>query len=745
MEYLNIRKIKDKSISSLLLKKIMDIFNDPIISRRIAAVLGISAFISCIATYISLTTKYYDTNTVYWLLNLDLILLLMLGIIVAKKVASLWVENKQGIAGSKIHARLVFMFSLLAATPAVIMAVFSVLFFYFGIQSWFNDRVSTAVNESMTVAKAYLEEHQHVMRVDILAMGNDLNRDSGLLLGNQKGFSKFVQTQAQLRNLSEAIVFNKSREILAKSDLSFSLIFNPISDEDLYKAESEDVVLLLSEDYDKIRALIKLDNFSDAYLLAGRFVDAKVVSHLESVKAAVKEYTELEDKRSQLQISVTILFLVVAFILLFISIWLGLMLSQKMIEPIGDLIRASARISSGDLSVRIDETTNDDEISQLAIAFNHMTKQIELQRDQVMEANFKLDERRRFTEAVLSGASSGVIGLDNRGVITLVNNTALDLLQLNQPELINRDLLELIPEIEGAFREAFKNPEKPGESQIEYIVKEGNQEIIKILLVRVTVEQGKGEDVGAVVTFDDITLLVAAQRQSAWSDVARRIAHEIKNPLTPIQLSAERLKRKYLKQIKEDPETFSKCIDTIIRQVDVIGRMVNEFSDFARMPTSIKNKTDVIDICKSAYLLQKQAHPEISFEFFSFEENIFAKCDKEQITQVITNLLQNAIDSITESSIENGEIFVKLSNKSDNIIIEIIDNGIGLPSENRDKLTEPYITTRKKGTGLGLAIVKKILKDHSGDIKLEDIDKSNPDNKDFKSGAHIIVSFPKDN
>ena len=694
------------------------------LSRYVAIALAIAAVISGVATYVVMTHQSTEINTAFWLLNLDLILLMLLGTVIARQVVKLWSRRKMGIAGSRLHVRFVFVFSFLAAAPAILMAIFSSVFLYFGVQAWFNDRVSTAVNESLEVAQAYLREHQQVMRADVLAMANDLNRAAPMLIEHQAQFDQYMQTQSALRNLPEAMVFEADGDVMARSHLSVSLELDPLPKKAIEEAKAGDVVLLTGDMHDRIRAVVKLDRYIDAYLYVGRIVDANVLLHMQRTQNAVNEYTTLEGRQAKLQISITALFLAVALLLLLAAVWFGLVFSQQLVGPISALITAAEKVSAGDLTARVNVAEEDDEIALLGNSFNHMTSQLKRQQDDILAAN-------RMLAAVLSGASSGVIGLDHDGVITLANNKAEELLLGKvdmQENLIGRKLADFIPQV-GEQHEK--------DMQLEYAVANGPR---RTVLVRVTAEQG-GE--GAVATIDDISPLVSAQRKAAWSDVARRIAHEIKNPLTPIQLSAERLKRKYLPQIQDDPETFEKCTDTIIRQVHDIGHMVNEFSNYARMPIPVKKSENIVEVCQDALVLLRQAHPEIGFGFIASEPSIEANCDRSQLSQVMTNLLQNAIDSIHERQLTvtgEGRVKIIVEQRGTNIAITVDDNGLGLPAKVKDHLLEPYVTTKKKGSGLGLAIVRKIMEDHGGSVVLDD-----SYHQDLKTGAKAVIVFPREN
>lgn len=710
------------------------------IVNKLAVTLTIAAIGAGFATYGALTATPpfgNDPNTVSLLLTLDLVLLLLLGAIIARRLVALWIERRRGLAGSRLHVRLVGMFSLLAAMPAIVMAAFAAVFFYVGIQSWFSERVRTAINESTEVAEAYLHEHQQVIRADVLAMANDLNREAPRLIGDPQRFGQVVATQAALRALTEAIVFDGSGRMLARSGLSYTLEFEPIPESALERARDGEVVLMVGDGEDRVRALVRLDRFVDTFLFVGRLVDPRVLSHMENVQEAASSYAELEGRRSSLQITFTLIFVVVALLLLMAAVWLGLHLATTLVAPISSLISAAERVRAGDMSARVPEALPEDEIGSLSRAFNRMTSQLESQRRELMEANHQLDQRRRFTEAVLEGVSAGVVGLDAEGRIHLPNNSAARLLGVDDPEsLTGCRLVDIVPEMGGLIGMLKRRPHRLVEGQVQ--IRRPDVPVCT-LLVRISAETQGNELRGFVVTFDDVTELLSAQRKAAWADVARRIAHEIKNPLTPIQLSAERLRRKYLKEITSDPETFQTCTDTIVRQVGDIGRMVDEFSAFARMPSPVMKEQNLSELCRQAIFLQSSAHPEIRYARDLPSGPLTAVCDGRQMSQALTNLLQNAADSIEGRRQAGridppGEIRVLLCERGEDVGITVEDNGRGLPVEERDRLTEPYVTTRAKGTGLGLAIVKKIMEDHGGELLLADR---------HEGGARVGLTIPR--
>ncbi|MEX2648548.1 MAG: PAS domain-containing sensor histidine kinase [Alphaproteobacteria bacterium] len=700
---------------------------DPRVTRWLAIGLTAAALASGGATYALWTQsgpEGPDADAILILLNIDLVLLLSLGVVVSRRLVHLWSERRRGLAGARLHARLVALFGLVAITPTIVVAVFSATFFNFGLDAWFSDRVRTALGESKEVAQAYYEEHRQNIRAEVLAMSRDIARSASKLLNDQRLFNRFLESQAELRSLTEAMVFTGDGRIIARSGLAFSITLEPISLDILERAALEDAVILDSDNDDRVRALTKLDTLADAYLVVGRFVDARVLGHVARVTAATDEYVRLEGRRSGLTVTFALIYVVVALLLLFAAIWVGLIVATQLATPIGELMVAAERVRSGDLGARVPGTRADDEIGRLGRSFNRMTDQLEAQRRELMEANRQIDSRRRFTESVLSGVSAGVIGLDADTRIELPNRSALRLLGLQDSQVSGHGIAEVFPEIVPLLDEARRDGAGRAEDQIE--VQRGRRTLT--LFVRVARERQSGVDEGGfVVTFDDVSALVAAQRTAAWADVARRIAHEIKNPLTPIQLSAERLKRRYLRQITIDPETFTACTDTIVRQVTNLGRMVDEFSTFARLPAPTFAEENVTDLVNQAVVLQEIAHPTIVFARRSPPDLVVALCDGRQIMQVLTNLLQNAVDAIEArpapadgTLLARGRIEASLEVLGSSYAIEVVDNGRGLPQGRRESLTEPYVTTRAKGTGLGLAIVHRIVQDHGGVLTLDD-------------------------
>lgn len=443
--------------------------------RRFAILLSIAAVVAGGATYAALTglsltgprTGSADAETVFVLLNIDLVLLLILAVMVVHGLVKLWLQRRRGSAGSRLHIRLATLFSLVAAAPAIIVVVFSAMFFDFGIQGWFSERVRTALDQSLAVAEAYLEEHRKTIRADILAMANDINRDGIALADNRQRLQQVLNVQAALRNLPEAVIFTGDGRVLARTDLSLSFEFGVVPAAAIERAAAGDVVVLTSKEDDRVRALVRLDSFVDTYLFVGRFVESAVLDHMERVQRAVSEYRETDTRRSSIQITFTMLFVMVAVLLLLAAVWIGLLFARSIARPLSQLVSGAERVRAGDLSAQVPETRDDDEIASLSRAFNRMTRQLASQRQELVEANRQIDARRRFTEKVLEGVSAGVVGVDGEGRITLVNRSALALLGITHDQAANRPVSELLPEIDEPLRKAADRPDRVVQTEVE--------------------------------------------------------------------------------------------------------------------------------------------------------------------------------------------------------------------------------------------------------------------------------------
>lgn len=707
--------------------------------RRLAfllAALSIGAGIATVALMTDTAAIREQADSLRWLLILDGILLILLSVVVARRVINLWRARQRGSAGAGLQGRLVMLFALIAVTPAVLVAVFSYSFLNFGLEAWFNERVSKALRESVGVTQAYLKEHRESIASQAFSLASALDQNAPSLIQRPWEFSSVLTAQATRRELPEAIVVDRVGNIVARSDFAISTVVEDIPEGAFESADKGEVALLASENTDKVRALARLNRFVGTYVLIEKFVDPRVLQHITGIRQSFDEYKQLEETRSGVQISFVLIYMIAVLILLLAATWIGMTFSAQLAEPVIKLIDAAGKVSKGDLSTRVKDVSRGDEIGVLSKAFNNMTARIASQQDGLIAANTELDERRRFTETVLAGVSAGVIGLDAEQRINLPNRSAFELLATDFEKHLGENLGDVIPELAEPLELSKARPDRLQQSEVSI----ARNNVQKTFLVRVAAEQIEGRTIGYVVTFDDVTDLLSAQRKAAWADVARRIAHEIKNPLTPIQLSAERLTRKYLKEIESDPETFKKCTDTIIRQVADIGRMVDEFSSFARMPQPEIRPENLSELCRQAVFLEQNRGDEIRYEMTLPEADVTLNCDARQISRVLTNLMKNAAESI-DGAKQNGDsdvqgivhLALSLSDDQQHVQVEIEDDGRGLPTEDRGRLTEPYVTTRSKGTGLGLAIVKKIIEEHGGTLELQDRD---------PRGAHIKLAFP---
>ncbi|MDC0073487.1 PAS domain-containing sensor histidine kinase [Alphaproteobacteria bacterium] len=686
-------------------------------------VLVISAFLAAIATFLAINDSGpfpFTRETVRPLLALDALILIALVFLLIRRLLELWVDRRRGYAGSKLQSRIVGVVSLITLIPTVIVSLGSVLFINRGVEVWFSESTSKAINQSVIIAEAYVFENRKNIESDVRAVASQMEPRLNLLRsGQERAFTRALTFFSKARGLTEAIVIDGNQVILSASPMSETLTTDGPFDVDVFiRAKSGEVVLTKGSNESRVRALKRLDVLTDTYLVVGRLIDPQVLGYAERVRSARAEYEKLESDRSGLEIGLAMVFVLMALLMLSIAILFGLLFTKRLVRPISDLVKATARVRSGNLSTRVPEGNKDDEFGTLSRAFNRMTSQLQEQRNELIDANQLLDTRRRFTETILAGVSSGVIALDNNFTVVLPNKPACQLLDSNEKELIGKSLKKIIPELGQLLDKSFNR----SGSLVEGEVSVTKNNIINQYFVRVVGDKQDDIIKGYVITLDDISELVSAQRRAAWSDIARRIAHEIKNPLTPIKLSADRLKRKYGNQIHSDIQTFNDCTDSIIRQVDEIGRMVNEFSNFARMPAPEFRKEDLSSLIKEVYFIEKQTYPDIKLDFTS-NEKIEINCDRQQISRALINVVKNAAEAIINSNkkVHNPEINILLEVNKYKVVINVEDNGPGFPLDKINQLTEPYVTSRAGGTGLGLAIVKKIVEDHDGSLLLENI------------------------
>ena len=652
-------------------------------------------------------------------------LLVLMAYVVTARATQLWKRARTGMIGTRLQSRIVIMFCVMSIVPTITVALFSAFFFDYGIKSWFDTRVSTALEDSVTVAGAYLEEHKSAIRSDALSLASYIQPQLPVLIANPPAFQQMLNEQIATYHLSEAVLFD-NQHVVARTALSFSLSFERLPETIMNRVQHGEVVVMGDEE-DKIQAAMRLSSTPPLYLLVSRTVDPTVLDHMESARTTVAQYQQLQGEIKSLQRQFLFVFVLVALLVLMAAVWAGMMLAVRLIDPLIALMAATERVRAGDYSSKVPEGRADDEVANLGRTFNRMTSQLEAQRRDLINANRQIDERRRFTEAVLSGVSAGVIALDREYRVTLRNRIALELLD-HQGEIQEQPITRWLPELEPLLKQAAAKPDRIASADM--VVE---REAARITLhVQVTAEQFNETIEGYIVTFDDISELVIAQRSAAWADVARRIAHEIKNPLTPITLSTERLRKKFADEVTSDRESYERYLDTIARHTKDIGRMVEEFVGYARMPGVQLKEENFSALLRRAVFSEQTVHPDISYTLDA-PEQLMLRCDEAQLRQVFTNLLKNAAEALEQQQTPR-EIRIALHEEPQEVTVTIRDNGSGFPADKISTLTEPYVTTRTKGTGLGLAIVKRTMEEHRGSLTLANAQ---------DGGALVTLIFPR--
>jgi two-component system nitrogen regulation sensor histidine kinase NtrY len=690
--------------------------------RWLAPFAVVLALLTAFLTFVVLTglTRIEPTRQVavsFMLLNGATILVLV-GIIV-HEVWQLMQARRRGRAAARLHVQIVSLFSIIAVLPAVLVAVVANVTIDRGLDRLFSGPTREVIQNSLIIARAYMQEHAQLIRGDILGMANDIVHARPLYDQDRKSFRELLTANAAVRNLPGAMLIDKDRNILETAQTGIQLAFAAPPAEFLSNVNDNEPEIAVLPDENYVAAVIRLRAFNDTFLYVARQLDPRVVAQLKQTEASVAEYAEIESRRLGLQVNFALIFAVIALTILMASILIGLNFANWLVAPIRRLMSAASIVSTGDLHVQVPVLRSEGDLAQLGETFNKMTQELRTQRDELVSASDLIDSRRRFIEAVLSSASAGIIGVDASGSVGILNRSAEKLIGHAESETLDHPLSDVLPELDDMIKTAREGTQRLVQGQIT-ITRDGHE---RNLSVRVTAEQTSQTRDSYIITLDDITELVSAQRTSAWADVARRIAHEIKNPLTPIQLSAERIRRKFGKVITEDKAIFEQCTDTIVRQVDDIRRMVDEFSRFARMPKPVIEGEDVADTVRQAVFLMRVGNPDIDINAEIKTDPMRAQFDRRLISQALTNIIKNAteaIEAVPPEEIGKGRIDVIAARENDDIVIDVIDNGIGLPKVSRARLLEPYVTTREKGTGLGLAIVGRVLEDHGGKIELND-------------------------
>jgi two-component system nitrogen regulation sensor histidine kinase NtrY len=651
------------------------------------------------------------------------ILVLVLIGVVATEAFGLFKARRAGAAAAGLHVRIVALFSFVAALPAVLVAIVATITIERGLEPWFSDRMRDAIFRSVELADAYAKAQCRSLGREIRLMGDDLSRVRPALDSERQWFDGFLTSRAAALGLPVAALVTAGGETLARAKIDV-LPNVPMPDKDAFDdaAQSADPICIVPREGRVFGALMKLPAFPDTFLHVAREVDALAIESPALARNAAVEYLAIDARRKGVQVAFASMYALIAMILLLSAIWLGLSFANRLVAPIRRMIHATDQVASGNFYVQVPVRKSEGDLGHLSSTFNKMTAELRHQRDSLVNANDQIDRRRRFSEMVLSGVSSGVMSVDKDGRMVLANRSAERLLGVAASQF-GKPLVDLVPELAPLLKEALAGRHRQVQGQVA-LARAGQDRLLNVRMA----QEAEGGGHGVIITLDDISELVAAQRTAAWADVARRIAHEIKNPLTPIQLSAERLKRRFGRMLSDaspdDKAVFAQCTDTIVRQVDDIRRMVDEFSSFARMPKPQPERENLAETVQQVVFLMRMGHPDVEIVSRLPDEETPALFDRRLISQALTNIIKNATEAIAAVPAEErgqGVVVVELRKEPGGILaIEITDNGKGLPKDQRQRLLEPYMTTREGGTGLGLAIVGKILEDHGGGIELLD-------------------------
>lgn len=698
-----------------------------------------TALLSAFLTFIvlsGLTPIEPTKQVVYSFLLINAATILLLVAIITREVWQVVQARRRGRAAARLHVQIVGLFSVIAVLPAVLVAIVANVTIDRGLDRLFSGPTREVIQNSLIIARAYTYEHAQLINGDILGMANDIANARPLFVQDRRTFLDLLTKSASTRNLPGTMLLDKDGNVVLSAQTGIRQAFATPPKEllDNVGEDKPEISVFPEENY--VAAVVRLRSFDDTFLYVARLLDPRVIGQLRQTQASVAEYAQIEARRLGIQVAFALMFAVIALTILMASVLIGLNFANWLVAPIRNLMSAANTVSTGDLHVQVPVHKSEGDLAQLGETFNKMTQELRTQRDELVSASDLIDSRRRFIEAVLSSASAGIIGVDASGNVGILNRSAEKLIGHAESETLDHPLSDVLPELDDMMKTAREGTQKLVQGQIT-ITRDGHE---RNLSVRVSAEQtGQSRD-SYIITLDDITDLVSAQRTSAWGDVARRIAHEIKNPLTPIQLSAERIRRKFGKVIIEDKGIFEQCTDTIVRQVDDIRRMVDEFSRFARMPKPVMEGEDVADTVRQAVFLMKVGHPDLDIETEIKQDPMRAQFDRRLISQALTNIIKNATEAIEQvppEELGKGRIDVIAAHENDDIVIDVIDNGIGLPKTARSRLLEPYVTTRQKGTGLGLAIVGRVLEDHGGRIELKDASDFRPGQR----GAWMRLRF----
>jgi len=714
--------------------------------RRLMALPGILAVVGALIAaaisfviLIGLTRIEPNNRIALTLIAINTGFILVLIALIAREAHRIITARRIGKAASRLHVRVVAMFALVAAVPAILIAIIASITLQVGLDRWFEIRTKTIINSSLSIAEAYVQENARNLQGTTVSMANDLDGNRAVYNLDPGGFERLLRDQARGRALAHAALMRADGSVIMQVTTTQDVDIPSPPAEALQVAGDGQPVLIEPRVRNIVGAILKLKQIPDAYLYTLRLVDPEVIRARQLVRANAEDYRDLEGNRTATQVAFALSYLGLTLVIVISAIWTGIAVADRLVRPIRQMIGAADEVSTGNLDVQVPVRDSDGDVASFAATFNTMIRELKSQRTEVLTARDEMDERRRFSEAVLAGVTAGVIGVDHDGHITIVNRSAETMLDLSSSKAMGKTITAVLPHVGRVFEIARESRRAVYREQVTFLRSSGE----RTFNVQVTVEEAenRNEPRSYVVTVDDITDLVQAQRSTAWADVARRIAHEIKNPLTPIQLSAERIRRRFGKVIVEDREVFDQCTDTIIRQVGDIGRMVDEFSSFARMPKPAMQTMDLREALREASFLVEVSQADIKFERRFDNGPLVGTFDSRMIGQAIGNVIKNAaeaIEAVTYGDGQSGAILIRASKVRNFIVVDVIDNGKGLPRENRQRLLEPYMTTREKGTGLGLAIVKKIIEEHGGRLELHDA----PSDFHGGRGAMIRIILP---
>ncbi len=724
----------------------LSIFQNTKINKFLTLVFVLLGPILAIVTFISADLFQKTTSTVLLrnLLLLDLIYVLVIAGLVAIRITRLILLRRSRTSGSRLHTRLTKVFTLIALLPTIIVAIFATVSINFGLEGWFSSNVQKVVQNSMMAAKAYENEQKQYLINDLNYLANVLNNEISKNRLIEEGYIRNVLSKYQPNSISESFIIDFTGEIRLRGERSYLFDFEKISNADIDKAISGEIIVIKDWPTNEFRAIKKLTEFNNRLLYVSRIVDGNILKLLDETQDTVLLYQKIENERYGLLFKFGLLYIAFSVVMILIAVWMALWFAERLSKPVGRLAEAAKKVGSGDFDIKVMEENTKDEIAFLSKVFNRMTNRLKNQRNKLLENNKMVEHQREFLEAIISGVNGGIISINKEEKIEIINNAAKIILKLKKDKHFeNHEISKVIKEFNPILKK-IKKLDLDFMSE-ELIINKNNSSLHILLRISKRNIDSKVYE-GFILTFDDITDLIYAQRNAAWVDVARRIAHEIKNPLTPIKLSAEQLKKKVFSKSNISELNIVEYSEMIIRQTEVLQRIVDEFSEFARMPEPQKKVININDLVKSSVLLQKAVYDNIQFNLHlnDLSSNIFG--DTAMLSQALTNLLKNSAESINSSNnqLTNKNKIVGIidifTNLNHNFLeIKIFDTGIGLNNK-ISNFFEPYVTTKQNGTGLGLAIVRKIIEQHDGSLNL--YNSSTALHKTFNKGVIAVIKLP---